>query len=197
MKINFAPNTAFRAKLIRENVPIEKLSHNTNYKPCFVSVLEIETDKAGDVISLSDSARAWGETSYFAQNIADNAMKIHKSGVLDKNRKIYISTLQNGDFEKLEPTSILGMAETTITKKNKLKIEALQSAPDAMYSKNKKALYKNIGKSIVKSLQKQKENKVISLKSMYSATGFYEKMGFKLIDPAQLLYEWRKFKPKH
>ena len=89
------------------------------------------------------------------------------------------------------------MVETFRTKKNKLKIESLQAAPNAMYSKTKKAEYNNIGKSLVKSLQKQKENKVISLKSMYSATGFYEKMGFKLIDPAQLLYEWRKIKPKH
>ena len=196
MKIFFTPNTNFQAKFIRKE-PIKILADDgLNYKPASVSFVEIETDKADDIAALLDRAKKWGKESYFSQDIADNAESMHKEKIKNSATKFYVATLQNDKFEKLEPKNIQGMVEIKKIKPYHIEIMCLQAGPEALYT-GQKTTYKNIGRSIIRALKAQKENKVISLMSMFSSANFYEKMGFEIVDTNKLLYVWKRFKPKH
>ena len=199
MKIVFTPNTNFKAKFIKTE-PILKLSDNAaEYNKHDISIAKIEIDKAEDIQALQDSAKSWGVKAYFSQDIADSAAYMH--GLKEKIGKdlginFYIATLQKDSFDKLRSDEILGMAETNRIEPKHLGIKSLQVSPSVMHAKVNTE-YKGIGRSIIRALKAQKENKIISLVSMYSAANFYEKMGFILTNPENLMYVWRRFKPKH
>jgi NADH:ubiquinone oxidoreductase subunit C len=123
--------------------------------------------------------------------------ELYKKNVINPAVKFYVATLQDNEYERLKPEYILGMTETRRLKPNHLEIICLQVNPNLMHLTNRLTKYKGIGRSIIRALKAQKENKVISLTSMYSAANFYEKLGFKLTNPQQLVYMWKRFKTKH
>ena len=83
----------------------------------------------------------------------------------------------------------MGLANMNITKGTTPELLFLQVDPVLSYKKGQ-SIYKNIGTEIINSL-KQIYAKAIQVVSLYSATEFYEKNGFEIIDTKKLKYIWR------
>ena len=104
------------------------------------------------------------------------------------NNHIYMATSQMQNFDKLDKNKILGLAQMRDGDSYIDYLRYFQVKPDLKYgTKNRE--YKHIGSAMIDSIKKI-YNETIVLISSLSATGFYEKQGFKLLDLDLLKYIW-------
>lgn len=185
MIINSYCGPSFEAKLINYS-KVKKLSEiDELYVPSKVSFVEIVPNNSNDVKAIYNVAKYW-ENEHFASNISYTVQQLCQ-GVLDTvNHKVFALTKQKNKFDMLEDTKILGLIELEKLDKS-VKINYLQVNPEFVYAVNPK--YKGIGSKILDSIKKY-YNTLIKVRSEYSATKFYEKNGFYLVDKNKFDYEW-------
>ena len=191
MKIHLTNKINFRAEHLTSPF-IEKYNvKKKEYTPVQVAFVQIEPGSKEDVVAVSRAVHKWKDDD-FGIDILKRLRKIRFGALNEHSHKIYALTSQQNDFHHLEPENILGLAEFIRKPNGKRKLQFLQVKPE--FKSSSCCLgYQHIGQTIIENLQQMKDTYDILTKSFYKSTGFYEKMGFDLIDPKNLLYRWKKF----
>ena len=169
---NFTSNFINRTQIIKTG----------NGIPIDASFIEIDSSNYNDVKAMEAVDKLWGGNT-FATNIYQAARAKRNKSVYYAQSHIYALTLQDKDFDKIEPGQILGVAHINKKANNAGYLENIQSKPDCVYSINPE--YKYIGSGILNSLKKLYNE--ISLTS--SNRKFYVKNGFKEITKNH--YVWK------
>ena len=167
--INF---TANRIK----NVNIARKYYNS-YKPCRVSLVEMDPANQKDIDAIYKITDKWDES--FTAFTYDDMRTVKANPELKSQLHVYALTTQNSDFDKIKPSKILGVAEIVERYSDGNKIEVLQTNPDFIKgSFNEKPKFKNIGKQLVSFVKKAFGDKPLYLNPTCTAVPFYEKLGF-------------------
>ena len=99
-------------------------------------------------------------------------------------------TKQDSDFDNLDDSKILGMAEINKEDKNSVELNYIQVDPEQT-SLSQRAEYKNIGSKMLDLLKNKYADKVIKLRAdAGSVSEFYKKNGFVLKDEKKRYFEW-------
>ncbi len=188
MNINNQSQVNFNAKFLH-NVSIKRLDNKTGeYKKFKAAFIEFEPQNKRDLEVIEHATDNWhGET--YARNIANKALKMSNSELSPKLNHIFMVTSQKDNFENLKWEKLLGIAHLEVESIDENELKYLQVRPDTKHGKDNRK-YKDIGAKIIESL-KAKYNTSIRLIAFYKASGFYNKHGFKLVDPELLEYVWR------
>lgn len=166
-----------------------KKINSGGYVPEFVNWVKFDRNNLLDVMALSYAARSW-EREKFASNIAYRAMLMSETRLKDEPCEIYIMTRQDKDFDDLDDSKILGMAEIEKKDKNSVELNYIQVDPEQT-SSCQRAEYKNIGSKMLDLLKAQYADKIIGLRAdAGSVSEFYKKNGFILKDEKKRYYEW-------
>ncbi len=182
---------------------------NSEYRPFDASFVKVDLNNQQDLDALKSTAIEWGETAFSSPiySAASGDSKLEKPG----NRHFYILTSQKNSFDKLNPDTILGMAEIDkLSETNSL--EYLQVNPKYITSHKKKTVidkcldiifkpkeetkvipeYKQIGSAILNSLKSIFSDKPMILLTVPEAKKFYKKNGFvqeSIINPYGLIWK--------
>ena len=191
MNITPNQNINFGAKLIKLS-PVKKLADlKGEYMPAKLSFVEFEPGNKKDLQAISNAVKSWnGEM--FASDIYTSAKLIRNRKLDPESHKIYVLTSQKNNFDNLNADEIVGLADFETNKPDEGHLNFLQVDPDLITS-YVPPRFRYVGTGMLEAL-KSLYKKTITLKSVYSATAFYEKNGFKLIDFESLLYKWSKEK---
>lgn len=182
MNINFN-NLNFGAKYINSTLIKKYDSNKQSYSPVQAAFVEIESSNLSDRDALHELRKDWKDCDYYIAPIVDS---------IDyefEDNKVYALTSQRHNFDKLRSDEIMGLANMDVSKGKIPELSYLQVDP-SLLNKMEPPIYKNVGTGILNSL-KQIYNKAIQLVSAYSATEFYVKNGFDIIDKKKLRYIWR------
>lgn len=191
-KINTVNNLNFRAKHL-SNVNIDKLnSKNGKFEPEEVSLVEFDPKNMFDTMAICYTPRNWPREQ-FASAIAYQAMLMSENPYEDEPNSIYIMTQQKDNFDYLDDSKILGLAEIEKENKGVYRLNYIQTDPEKSSLINSRSEYKNIGKKMLDFLKTKYTNSTIKLNAANNTVAkWYEKNGFKLRDSDKRLYEWRK-----
>ena len=167
-KPNFCAKPINTYKVCRFN---DKLNKFTKTDAHFVL---LENRNAEDLNAVEDCAKNW--KTDFAKVISTsfhwNAMK-----KIEYN-KIYALTLQKDNFEILNPTEILGLANVTEQNSKKMFLEYLQINPEAININQKTKKFKGCGTAMIKSFQNIYNVIHLNSSSLEEVMRFYRKNGF-------------------
>lgn len=181
-------NISFGARYIKD-AQIKKLVSDGIYKPKETPIIEIDPYNREDLTALKHIVADWGNDT-FAADICSDAHFVNDFD--SQHPRFYAVTRQKQHFEHLSPDLVMGLAEVIKTSAKNLNLEFLQVNPlllDFMYEP---PLFKHVGTAIIDFIKgKCKKNHSISLKSVPTAEGFYEKNGFVKIDKNSANYEWK------
>ncbi len=169
---------------------IKKLNSITGeYTPELVNWVKFDRKNLLDVMALTYAARNW-DREKFASNIAYRAMLMSETKLENEPCEIYIMTKQDSDFDDLDDSKILGMAEINKEDKNSVELNYIQVDPEQT-SLSQRAAYKNIGSKMLDLLKNKYADKVIKLRAdAGSVSEFYKKNGFVLKDEKKRYFEW-------
>lgn len=169
---------------------IKKLNSMTGkYTPELVNWVKFDRKNPLDVMALTYAARNW-KREKFASNIAYKAMLMSETWLENEPCEIYIMTKQDSDFDYLDDSKILGMAEINKEDKNSVELNYIQVDPKQT-SLSQRAEYKNIGSKMLDLLKNKYADKVIKLRAdTGSVSEFYKKNGFVLKDEKKRYFEW-------
>ena len=159
---------------------IKKLNSITGkYTPELVNWVKFDRKNPLDVMALT-----------YAANIAYRAMLMSETRLENEPCEIYIMTKQDSDFDDLDDSKILGMAEINKEDKNSIELNYIQVDPEQT-SLSQRAEYKNIGSKMLDLLKNKYAHKVIKLRAdAGSVSEFYKKNGFVLKDEKKRYFEW-------
>ena len=191
MKTSLQISLNFQAKLIEQTQAKKLVYPEKDYQSVNLSFVEIEPANKRDINALREVAENW-DCATFATDIYTTARALSRKSLDSESYKIYALSSQRQNFDQLISDDILGIAEFKKDGANTGNLNFLQVDPDLIMSYDKPR-YKYIGTGILNSL-KSLYSKAITLTSVYSAALFYEKNGFKLIKPENLLYKWKSLK---
>lgn len=185
MEIRNNSNIGFRARLLPNKAFAEVLHSGKNkYIPAKFACVQFYPNDDNDFKALRNAGRYW--INGYAGNIEYSAEEI-RFGLANKRKtKIFGVTAQPDNFEKIDDTKLLLLCEIENVTKNILRIAHIQACPDI--TGRIQPAFKHIGTGFINILKKMYPAKIIVAKSAYSATGFYEKNGFSIIDTKELLY---------
>lgn len=180
-------NVNFGARFIN-NVKVKKYNSETNnYDDVKASFVEFDPKNEKDLKAVQTVGNSW-YGQFIAKNVSDYAELKSENNWMAQNKKIYILTAQKNGFRDLKSDKILGLTMTSNTPYIGDEIDLLQTKPDCKYF-SKDRPYKEVGKGIVKSIQKI-YNKSLEVSSTAEGANFYVSMGFELIDKKSLRYKW-------
>lgn len=185
-------NLSFKAKYLN-NVNIEKLNpKNGNFEPEEVSLVEFDPQNVHDTMAICNTHRNWPREQ-FASAIAYQAMLMSETPFEDEPNSIYIMTQQKNNFDYLDDSKILGLAEIEKENKGVYRLNYIQTDPEKSSFMNSRSEYKNIGKKMLDFLKTKYTNSTIKLNAANNTVAkWYKKNGFKLRDSDTRLFEWRK-----
>ena len=194
MQVNSLNSINFGAKFIT-NTEVQKYNpKKKTYQPVNVSFVEIEPNSMNDLKTLTEVAKSWTKRQSYAADIASTAAGVAAKYLEPEKYKIYAVTRQDNNYEKLNEHKILCLAQVELERSQPVELAYLQVNPEAAYAA-KTPQYKRVGTGFINVL-KEIYHKAITLSSVYSATTFYEKNGFELIDTDKSRYIWRPAKIK-
>ena len=160
--------------------------------------MEYDVKNINDLKTLESVAKNWGTFNY-AKSILKYAKVLLKKGCIVGNSilNIYMLTLPQKSYEKVEPKNVLGCILVDRCAKERLSLTYLQVNPkytadkrptvekgflgfvQKMFFGKKHTKYKHIGKGILDSIKSYYDKiNVIELAPDPSARKFYEKNGF-------------------
>ena len=154
-----------------------------------VSFVSFNLKDKNDLLTLRKLSRNWLGKS-FAFRIYDDFKKQTKSQQKEYPLYFYGLTIQEDNFEKLDPNLMLGIAEVApliddafcslcnFYTYNDCEINFLQTSPRSKYPNYSKG-YKNIGKTLIDCISKVFSNSNIWVAPASDAIKFYEKLGFE------------------
>ena len=182
----------FTAGFIQKKQILKK-EQDENYKPCYVSIVELDKTDKKDINALEKTALNWimqgkGLITY---NIYKNATKKYGNDNILKEHYLAVTT-QNSDYENLDYSKILGVSlfSETDTPVNELNLLEVQPRTSSI-SKNRE--YKKVGTELLNYIQNTYNEKPIYVVSLDGAIDFYLKNNFKSIsgqpDSHYLMYD--------
>ncbi len=182
--INNNSSISFQAKFINSTQILKNAGQNI-YKPMKTSFLEIDTTNKNDIAALSVVDKYWDNS--FACNIYTTANAL-KHGIFDIDEyKIYALTKQLNNFDKLDGTQILGLAEISPKTDGAIFIDYIQVAPENIYTTQPQ--YKKIGSRMLDAFKNIADKITLKPNSKGSAI-FYTKNEFKPTFKNQDIFEW-------
>lgn len=183
MKTQSINNLYFQA-----NKPIIlKRTSEKSFKPLTTSFVEIKPGNAKDMDALNKVGEYWPES--YAGNMAYLAKTISQGRFSANDYKFYALTKQAENLASLNPDDILGLAEISLTGKNKININYLQVDPEQVYKIEPE--YNKIGSRILDSLKNL--YRTITLKPNSKGTAkFYERNGFVPVKENPKVYIWSR-----
>ena len=176
-----------------EKVPsVKERQPNGRFKDKDTVFLRMSKTKA-DRKTILDLDKLWNSECTFVSSILSDRDYYEK-----EDKTIYVISEQKDNFRKVDPKTILGIAEITRNKKN-YNINFIQTRPDCI-SKKKLRPFKNIGDAMMDRLIDLTGDLKIYLKSLPEVTGFYERFGYEIVDdstaaPLMVLIKGKK-RPK-
>lgn len=177
---------SFEARFIKD-VPIKKYSYfKRAYQEESSKLIEFDPKDLIDIENLENIAKDFGGDSY-ANNIFIHA-KYLKKHIGESGRYIGV-TRQKDNFDRLDASQVLGVAELTNKAPKEIELEFLQVHPQYLKSYWPPSI-KHTGTAIINYLKECYDK--ISLKSSANATFFYKKNGFTLVDRQKRLFEWKR-----
>ena len=169
-----------------KNVTIAK-KHFNKYKPCRVSLVELDAANKNDVKVISDTAGKWdiSFTCFTYEDMIDAQANTEAFDAL----KVYALTKQKTDFDKMKYSDVLGVIEVKKDYKNGNKVEVLQTNPKFIKEKfNPLPAFKHIGKRLTKFVKEEFGTKPLYVHPTRKAMPFYERLGFKRSSDCDLLW---------
>lgn len=147
-----------------------------SYKNTPVSFVELNPFSNNDKYALRKIGKTWGHGYSYARDIQDN----FEDPIIIKNKdsRFFAISEQMSGFDKLKPSKVLGLIETS-EDKGALFIDLLQCNPEHMFASAKRK-FKEIGKALIDSLKDTIPQKEIILSADEEAIPFYLKQGFKM-----------------
>lgn len=183
----------FTAKFI-EKKQILKKEHGNDYKPCDVSIVELDKNDSRDVSALGKTSLDWiiqgdGILTY---NIYKNAVNQYSD--FDNEKEHYLAvTTQDSDYENLDYKKILGLSLFSETSSPVNEINLFEVRPNISKSLSKNREYKKAGTALLNYIQNTYTQKPIYVISRDESINFYLKNNFKPIndhsDCPYLMYE--------
>lgn len=159
----------FKANLISTST-IKRYAKNTDsYINTAASFVEFDLSSKKDMRVLKKIKSSWNAPLF--KSIFFHAKQ--KS----PNWKLYALTTQEDNYDKLKADNILGFAQTSIYIPSMINLEYLQVNPEYTY-KNKQAIFKHIGSSIIDCLKNLESVSRINVTSILEEIDFYIKNGF-------------------
>lgn len=188
MQINFGA-------IYRGSTTVKKVEKGAKKEDLKVSVAELENDNIYDLEAIEEVAEKFSHNNSrgnYAKNICDSFSNAVEIGEKDKDTHYYVLTLQNSDYDILEPDKILGTFmvkdKRTMSQKRKLalksktdyvtKIQFLQGTPDSYYE-NPERKYSGTGKAMTDFVKQNFKTYDIALNAAEKAIPFYLSQGFK------------------
>ena len=164
----------FKASYIH-STNILKKEPNQGFIPHQVAFVEVEPTNFEDILAINNANIKWDGGETLASHIIYNMNSIYKKLPQIKEKKFYALTTQQDSFEKLEPESILGLAEVSKLNNETQEIDYLQLNPK--YLGKVRELIK-MGDAIMKSIKALFPNKMLEVNSSATAINFYRRNGF-------------------
>ena len=166
----------FTANHIR-NVTIAKKYYN-KYKPCKVSLVEMDAASKRDMKVISDTADKWDIS--FTCFTYEDMVKAHSDPDEFDKLKVYALTKQKSNFDKMRYSDILGVIEVRKGYEDGNKIEVLQTNPKFIKEKrNPFPVFKRIGEKLTKYVKREFRKDPLYVHPAKTAIPFYEKFGFR------------------
>jgi len=186
-------NISFTSQLTK-NMTIQCRNGASNCSDKSVSIVELDRHDSRDLDALYAIGEDWSKQGFnYAPCIFTSAASDKdESDWMDKIKEHYIAlTLQEDNFDKLDPKKILGLSLLSEYKYDN-EIDFLQVKPTNSYSKvGTERKYKKIGTTMLDYIKSISQTKPIYVNSAVDAVDFYEMNDFKRIlknDPTQLCY---------
>ena len=170
---------SFKANYIGPMAFLTK-SSNANGSAAIVpgSFVELDPKNNIDVDSIADVSANWGFFDSLAYDVFDDMERINKNLMRYKeDSKFYAMTLQQSNFEELEPEKVLGVTEVSKKDESTIKINYLQVDPSNTRNKAS-AKFKRLGTNFLNYIKNIYPNNDIYLRSTDSAKKFYKFNGF-------------------
>ncbi|MBE7704073.1 MAG: GNAT family N-acetyltransferase [Cyanobacteria bacterium SIG28] len=166
---------------------IKKYSPSKQYTDCAANIVQLMPESKRDFKAIREVAGLWRNAD-FARDIRDHFEGTRVAPRRDSNPKFYYAlTKQKNDFENLDSSSVLGIAEVTNNSEGNFRIDYIQVDPKYEYNEERKSAskYKSIGSAMMKTFEKILDFRKITVTPVFSACEFYEKLGYK-VDIANL-----------
>ena len=165
----------FTANYIKD-VNIARKYYN-NYKPCNVSLVELDSANPNDVKAIYKTSSNW-DCSFTIFTHSD-MQKASLNKEIRNKLNVFALTKKSANLNKLKSSDIFGVIEVTRGYSDGSKIEVLQTNPKFINDKhNKSSMFKDIGKMLVAHVKNLINNEPIYVYPTKSAIPFYEKQGF-------------------
>lgn len=167
---------------LKSNTTIQSRQGN-NFSPKQAYIVELDKNDEQDLTSLHNISLLWSkENSNFVPYLFSDFIKdVEFKPDVNKDH-CFVLTLQEDDFEKIDPQKVLGTAlfsEEDI--ENELNWLQVQPKNNSVFQPvNRK--YKDVGTAIVSYIQDKYAGKPIFVNSSNTAIDFYKKLGFKSYD---------------
>ncbi len=189
MNIQTANRMNFKAKYIQPTY-VKKLDESgLKYIPEKLSFVKLDKNSFSDVSAITAVAKMW--RSRLIEEVASTLEKFLTGVYRTLSYDAYAITTQKKNFQKLDPKKIVCVIDASPELKDKRDIFVydFEVMPELQRGQ-KNAAYQKVGKGTIESLKCLCDR--ITLKSLYSATGFYEANGFKLVNKDKLIYRWER-----
>lgn len=168
--INFKGHLALKSK-------VQELQHENCYRNISACLVELDKNSEDDYKVLKDIAETWKVGDLYANDVYERFKSNFENKTRTPEERFFVLTKQSKNFDKLNYTKILGVAELYKPEDSPLEIEFLQTNPKYIKTKVSPKI-KHIGKAIVKGFLKIIKDKEIALFTTPNAKSFYEKLGF-------------------
>lgn len=181
---------SFKAKFIN-CTSINKFDNASGkFIPENVNWLKFDRKNLYDVVALSQAAKNW-QGEKFASNIAYMAMLMSERFLKNEPCEIFILTNQKEDFDNLDNSQIIGMAEINKETKDTINLNYIEVDPTKS-TLNINSKYKKIGSRMLDLLKARYANCKIKLTAdAGSVSEFYRKNGFECTNEKRRTWEWQ------
>lgn len=160
---------------------IQQLYNNSSYNSIPASFVELDTTSESDLEAIGKVAKEWREGDLYAADVYNRFKTNYENQSISDEERFFVLTKQRMNFDKLDYSKILGVAELYKPEDGPIEIEFLQTDPTYISTFDLPQI-KHVGKAIIESIKQILNDKEIRLFTTPTAKSFYEKMGFKTIE---------------
>ena len=172
----------FRAHYISP-ATIKYTPENNKTIPKKVAFVEMDSHDQKDLFAMKITGSTWDEGMSFAQDIFEDACSDCNTFYRPKESKpyFYAITEQKKEFDKMDSSKILGLAEIQRNSKDLIRVLFFQVNP-AYYYFEDNSKYRHIGTALMDSIKNLYNKSSIVVNPAFDAIEFYKKNGFKKDD---------------
>ncbi len=148
-----------------------------------VALVELDINDNNDTECLYNVAKDWDTKGFsYAFNIYSDAIKGCQYENVDKEHYIAI-TKQSDNFDMLEPEKVLGLTLVSELNNNTNEISWFQVDPKNNTKTHCDRTYEKVGSAMMNYVKETYNQKPIYVQAVQDAVPFYEKCGFRIVNP--------------